>query len=93
MAWRPTLYLGGKDEQGWKTARAKIYPWRLSKAIPESHLEHAKSIATEGDENIDDEVQKAIKALSEIFDPYDSANDKHVMQADYHRSRLRKPPI
>lgn len=87
MKWRPSFYLGGRDEQGWRTARAKVYPWRLSWAIAESHKEHARTLTSSGNELIDEDVLIAIQALSQIFDPYDPTAANHIMQADYHRRR------
>ena len=87
LAWRPTMYLGGKDEHGWRTAHAKVYPWRLSQAIAESHMAHAQDLKTEGHDDVNEEVTVAIRALSEIFDPYDPASFRHMMRGDYHRGR------
>ena len=87
LSWRPTMFLGGRDEKGWKTAKAKVYPWLLSQAIAESHIAYAEEISNEGHENVDRDVETAIRALSKIFDPYDPTS-QHFMLGDYHRSRF-----
>ncbi|CAL1161389.1 unnamed protein product [Cladocopium goreaui] len=81
--WKPTEFLGGKDHNGWKTARAKVYPVLLSQSIAECHLEHYDTIHQQGFERIPDGLDNAIAALSQIHDPY------HIdlfqqMAADFH---------
>jgi hypothetical protein len=80
--WRPSTFLIGKDEQGWCTARAKVYPPLLSRLIVESHLDHAAKVCTDGHTEIPEDINQAIQALSAIHDPYFELN---FMKADYHR--------
>ena len=81
--WKPTEFLGGKDQNGWKTARAKVYPVLLSQSIAECHLEHYDTIHQQGFEQIPDGLDNAIAALSQIHDPY-HMDLFQQMAADFH---------
>eukprot|EP00435_Cladocopium_sp_Y103_P047613 s764_g14.t1 len=81
--WKPTMYLDGKDESGWKTARAKVYPPLLSRIIFQAHMNHAVTVQREDTGEIPEEVVPLINELSAIHDPYLSDAFKD-MQSDFH---------
>ena len=82
-SWRPQGYLGGKDQNGWRTAKAKIYPVLLSRIIAECHLEHADQIQQEGHDEIPDDLKAAIDVLSKVHDP-DEVAAFQQMASDFH---------
>ena len=81
--WKPTSFLGGKDQHGWKTARAKVYPVLLSQSIAECHLEHLDTVERQGFEQMPEGLDSAIAALSKIHDPY-HVEQFQQMAADFH---------
>ena len=85
--WRPTMTLGGKDQFGWKMARAKVYPVLLSQTIAECHLEHFESVQQAGEEPLPDGIGPALDVLSAVHDPY---NFEHFQQmaSDFHKGAV-----
>ncbi len=82
--WRPTVVLGGKDHQGWKTAKGKVYPRELCRILAMQYQWYASTITTHGQTEIDPVLQEAIDALTA---PWDAYGDHGLgMQADYFQS-------
>ena len=84
--WRPSEWLGGKDEDGraWRTAKAKAYPPMMCKVIAEAHLDYSRGVGTDGFEPEPEEMEEAIQALCPGFDPYMETAKGTKMTSDYH---------
>ena len=75
--------LGGKSGTEWKTARAKVYPYKLCKVLAMAHLRHARTLRCEGEELVPEGVQAAIDALPFVHDPYDENAQGVQMCSDF----------
>ena len=69
--WKATAWLGGRDEKGgWRTSEAKAYPPLLCWLLANSYIEHDSKIQKAEEELTPVGLDDAIKALSQVYDPY-----------------------
>ena len=83
--WKATETLGGKEDSGsWKTAKAKVYPPKLCKALTEAYLDFWSSCETAGSTDQPDLLENALNALTGFWDPYVETTKGNMMAQDYH---------
>eukprot|EP00435_Cladocopium_sp_Y103_P008907 s549_g2.t1 len=88
LSWRPKGQLMGKDADGWRTAKAKVYPSKLCQCIAEGHAEHAERVSREGFDPLPDNMTDTLTALTAVLDPYHADFHMHHMMTDFHRRNL-----
>ena len=87
--WRATESLGGRCAAtgAWNTAKAKIYPTALCRALATSYVMYGRQAHLEGSEDPPAEFPQALAALN-CWDPYLQESAQTTMQADYHPEKV-----
>ena len=82
-SWRPTMTLGGKEGQCWRTSQAKAYPPAMCRILAEQHISFAACQISEGVTMEPEGIQEALEILTNTYDPYMPCAKGTMMCSDY----------
>ena len=83
-AWRATATLGGRENGQWRTSKAKAYPAKLCQILAQQHIEFATNQVCHGCTDDPPQLQEALHALANSYDPYLISSRGTLMGADFH---------